>query len=308
MKPTFRKSIPQPEYSYVVRKDVGTNIRTDWHYHPEYELVCVRKSCGTWLVGDYVGQFKSGDVILMGPDLPHCYRHDHEYITEGSGKEPGEVTAVLFLKEILGTSFLDLPEAKGIKNTLLLSDRGLKLTGRTRLEAGRILDKIQSASPGRRLIDMLSILQLIADTNEYQVLASNGFSYESDKIDNARISAILEFTFNNYQNQITIEEVAASINMGKHSFCRYFKEKTKKTYIQFLMEVRIGKACRLLIEDDMNIAEVCYSCGYNSISHFNHQFKAIKNQSPYEYKRGYIDLVTVKNNAFQLLPTTFLFS
>lgn len=308
MKPTLRKSIPQPEYSYVVRKDVGVNIRTDWHYHPEYELVCVRKSRGTWLVGDYVGPFKSGDVILMGPNLPHSYRHDLEFITAGSRAEPGEVTAVLFLKEILGASFLELPETKGIKHTLLLSSRGLKLTGKARLEAGKILDRIQQASPGRRLIDTLSILQLITDTNEYQVLASSGFSHEYDKIDNARISAILEYTFNNYQNPITVEEVATMINMGKHSFCRYFKEKTKKTYMQFLMEVRIGKACRLLIEEDMNITEVCYSCGYNGISHFNHQFKAIKNQSPYEYKRRYTNLLRGEQSSFQPPPLTFLFS
>lgn len=292
MKPTLRKSIPQPECSFVIRKDAGRDIRTDWHYHPDYELVLIKRSRGTWLVGDYVGPFKTGDVILMGPDLPHSYRHEKEYLTQRD-KGCGEVIATLFLKEILGEPFLSLPEANGIKNVLRLCGRGIKLTGKTKLDAGKILDSMLGTSPGRRLVDLLNILQLISDKKEYDVLASDGYTYKSSGIDNARISAILEYTFNNYQNQITIDEVAALVNMSKYTFSRFFKDKTKKTYIQFLLEVRIGKACRLLIEEDMNIAEVCYSCGYNNISHFNHQFKALKNKSPYEYKQDFISHLAI---------------
>lgn len=293
MKPILRKSIPLPEYSFVVRKDAGKNIRTDWHYHPDYELVLIQKSRGTWLVGDYVGPFKTGDVILIGPDLPHSYRHEADYLVEDE-KDQGAVIAVLFLKEMLGDIFLSLPEVNGIKSILTLSERALKLKGKNRIEVARIMDKMLDKSPGRRLVHLLHILQLIADRQEYEVLASSGFTSRSSNIDSARISAILEYTFNNYQNQITIEEAAALINMSKYTFSRFFKEKTNKTYIRFLMEVRIGKACRLLIEEDMNIAEVCYACGYNNISHFNHQFKDLKHKSPYEYKQGYINNLSAK--------------
>lgn len=293
MKPTLRKSIPHAECSFVIRKDVGTDIRTDWHYHPDYELVLIKRSRGTWLVGDYVGPFKTGDIILIGPDLPHSYRHEKEYLDKRD-KGSGEVIAALFLKEILGEPFLSLPEANGINNVLLLCGRGLKLIGKTKFEAGKIMNSMLEASPGRKLINMLSILQLISDEKEFEVLASGGYTYESSGVDNARLSAILEYTFNHYQNQITIDEVAALVNMSKYTFSRFFKEKTKKTYIQFLMEVRIGKACRLLIEEDMNITEVCYACGYNNISHFNHQFKDLKHKSPYEFKQDYINCLSAK--------------
>src|SRR5690625_737955 len=290
MKPTLRKSLPQPEHSFVLREDTGRNIRTDWHYHPDYELVCIKRSKGTWLIGDYVGPFESGEVILMGPNLPHSYRHEKKYLM-GRSNEQGAVIAILFLKEILGDTFCTLPELKGIKCILELSQRGIKLNGQTKREADRMMRELLAASPGRRLIDLLSILQLIADGNEYEVLASSGFTYSPNGVDNARVSAILEYTFNHYHNQIAIEDVASVIHMSKHSFSRFFRDKTKKTYSRFLMEVRIGKACRLLIEEDMNIAEICYSCGYNSISHFNHQFKAIKKKSPCDYKKEFNTLL-----------------
>ncbi len=286
MKPTLRKSLPQPEHSFVLRKDTGRNIRTDWHYHPDYELVCIKRSRGTWLIGDYNGPFESGDVILIGPNLPHSYRHEEEYLRDQCEK-PGEVIAVLFLKEILGNPFFALPETTGIKDVLDLSNRGLRLTGQARFHAGMILNSLLYVSPGRRLVDLLYILQLMADSNEFEILASSGFTYHSSNIDNARISAVIEYTFNNFHTSISVEEVAALIHMSKHSFSRFFKDKTRKNYTQFLMEVRIGKACRLLIEEDMSIREVSYSCGYNSISHFNHQFKATKNKSPYEYKQEF---------------------
>src|SRR5690606_20858610 len=119
--------------------------------------------------------------------------------------------------------------------------------GRTKREASKAINNMFQMSTGRRLIDLLSILQLIADNGEYETLASSGFTEQSSGFDNERINTVLEYTFNHYQDQIMIEDVAALIHMSKHSFSRFFKDKTKKTFIQFLMEVRIGKACRLLM-------------------------------------------------------------
>lgn len=286
MKPTLRKAVPQAESSFIVRKDIGTKMKNNWHYHPDFELLFIKRSMGTWLVGDYVGPFKSGDIILLGPNLPHSFRHDYSYIMERD-KQPGEAIVVLFPKELFGKGFLELPETKEIGTMLALSGKGLKLATQTKIKVAGIMSSMLEENPSKRFFDLLQILQLIAEKKQYQKLVSEGFSYKSDGIDNARLSAIFEYTFNNYQNQITIDELAALINVGKHTFCRFFKEKTNKTYLQFLMEIRIGKACKCLIEDNMNISEVGYSCGYNSLSHFNHQFRTIKNMSPLEYKHQY---------------------
>lgn len=289
MKPTLRKAIPEVENSFVVRKDVGSNMKNNWHYHVECELLCIKKSSGIWLIGDYEGRFESGDVILIGSGTPHSYRHEDKYIKEASAQ--GEALVTLFLPEIFGDSFLNLPESREIKSLLELSKRGLKMRGTMRKNIEKMMEEMQLAGKGRKLINLLNILHLVSEKKEFETLTTEGYSCTTERINNDRLRLVIEHTYFNYHKQITIEEIASLVNMSIHSFCRFFKEKTRKTYMQFLMEVRIGQACKLLIEDDKHSAEVGYTCGYNSISHFNHQFKIIKNKSPLEFKRNYINLL-----------------
>lgn len=290
MKPTLRKAIPEVESSFVVRKDIGPKMKNNWHYHAECELLYIKKSRGIWLIGDYKGNFQSGDIILLGSGTPHSFRHEDRYIG-GEESQQGEALVTLFLPAIFGDSFLNLPESKEMKNLLELSKRGLKIKGNSRENIEMIMEEMQQAEKGRKLINLLNILQLVTERNEYEILATEGYSCTTKKTNNDRLSMIIQYTYYNYNKQITIEEIASMVNMSIHSFCRFFKEKTTKTYMQFLMEVRIGKACQLLIDDDMHSAEVGYTCGYNSISHFNHQFKIIKNKSPLEFKRSYLNLL-----------------
>ncbi|MEO6915489.1 MAG: AraC family transcriptional regulator [Chitinophagaceae bacterium] len=290
MKPTLRKAIPEVESSFVVRKDVGSKMKNNWHYHTECELLYIKKSRGIWLIGDYEGDFQSGDIILLGSGTPHSYRHEQQYIRDQES-EQGEALVTLFSPGVFGESFLNLPESREIKNLLELSKRGLKIKGTSGELIGIIMEEIQKAEKGRKLINILNILQLLTEKKEYQILATEGYACTTETIYNDRLSVIIQHTYYNYHKPITIEEVASLVNMSSHSFCRFFKEKTKKTYMQFLMEVRIGQACRLLIDDDMHSAEVGYTCGYNSISHFNHQFKIIKNKSPLEFKKNYLNLL-----------------
>lgn len=290
MKPVLRKSIPEVESSFVVRKDKGLNMKNSWHYHSECELVYIKKSAGTWLIGDYKGNFESGDIILLGSGISHSYVHEQKYLTEEKLIQ-GEALVTLFSPEIFGEPFLNLPEIKQIKNLIDLSKRGIKLTGSTKEIIASFMESMFEGAKGRKLINLLNILQLISERNEYKILATEGYDCKNEKSNNDRLTSIIEYTFYNYHRQITIEEVASLVNMSIHSFCRFFKAKTMKTYTQFLMEIRIGRACKLLIEDDMHSGEVGYVCGYNSISHFNHQFKSVKNKSPLEFKKSYFSIL-----------------
>ncbi len=290
MKPTLRKAIPDVEASFVVRNDIGPMMKNTWHYHTECELLCIKRSCGIWVIGDYKGNFESGDIILLGSGTPHFYQHEDKYIG-GEESLQGEAIGTLFSTEIFGDRFLNLPESKEIKTLLELSKRGLKVKGVTRKNIAMIMEEILQAGKARKLISLLNILLMISERKEYETLATEGYCCITEKITTNRLNLVINYTFHNYNKQITIEEIASLVNMGVHTFCRFFKEKTKKTYIQFLMEVRIGQACKLLIDDDMHSAEIGYVCGYNSISHFNHQFKIIKNKSPLEYKKTYLDLL-----------------
>lgn len=286
MKPVLRKVTATAAHSFIVRKDTGSDMVNDWHYHPEIELLLIKKSAGTWLVGDHTGHFQSGDVLMIGPNLPHCFRHDPHYI---SGKSAaGETICVKFLPDIFGSTFLHLPELQQVKELLVKCAPGLKITGTLKTLAAATIEKMTMASAGGKMICLLSLMEEIAERKKYTLLSSKGFMQSPGDEDRQKIKLVFDYTFRHYTEKITIKMVAGILNMTRQSFCRYFKNTTKKTYIRFLMEVRIGAACRLLVEDEKNVSEISYECGYNNISHFNHQFRFITGKKPLAYKKDYL--------------------
>ncbi len=287
MKPTLRQSTTTPQQSFVVRKDTASALVNNWHYHPEVELLYIKQSSGTWLIGDHIGHFQNGDVVLLGANLPHCFRHENHHLTN-KGAGAGQAICIKFIPDVFGNAFLNIPEAKQIKDLLTRSNFGLRMTGKIKAMLPGIIEKMMVASPGKKLIYLLQMLEEIAETMEYIALSSTGFIQSTEDINKNKIKLVFEYTFNHYTEKITINDVAALLNMTIQSFCRYFKNKTGKTYIQFLMEVRIGHACRMLVEEEKNVSEVCYECGYNNMSHFNHQFKSITKKTPLEYRAGYL--------------------
>lgn len=272
-----------PNLSFTVRKDVGASLINNWHYHAEIELLFIRRSAGTWLIGDHIGHFKTGDVVMTGSNLPHCFRHEADYM------ETGETICVKFLPAMLGEYFMGLPESKDIRTLFARSANGLRLDGEIRQQAGRLIEQMLDDTPGRRMVNLLVLLQEIADSRECVPLSSTGFMQNTAAgTDEERIKTIFEYTLKHYHEKISLDTVAALLHMTRPSFCRFFKNRTRKTYVQFLMEVRIGHACKLLVEDEKTVAEIGYECGYNNISHFNHQFKFITQKKPLEYKRDYL--------------------
>jgi AraC-like DNA-binding protein len=288
MKAILKKATTTPDNSFNIHKDVGAEMLSSWHYHSEIELLIIKRSSGTCLIGDYVGPFKSGDTYLFGSNLPHTFRHERKHL-QRTDEKIGESIVVLFQQEVWGSYFLNLPEIKCILKLLENANVGLRIKGETRKKVARMAEEMLTESPSKRLIHLLLILELIATTREYDTISSHGFFHKVNNLDKSRINKIFEFTFNNFHRKILVDDAAALIAMGKHSFCRYFKSKTKKTYLDFLIEVRIGHACRLLVEQDMNVAEIGYACGYNNISHFYHQFKTVTNKQPLEYRAHYLN-------------------
>ncbi|MDF2191475.1 AraC family transcriptional regulator [Paraflavitalea sp. CAU 1676] len=289
MKPELRKITATPHFSFLVRKDTGGQMLNNWHYHPEIEILFIKKSSGTWMIGDHVGAFRSGDVVMVGANLPHCFRHEQDYTVQQKGKG-GESICVKFEPDALGTPFLSLPEAEGIRELLSRSHHGLRLKGKTRQQIGRTIGKMLDAPPGKRLVFLLAMLEEIAASRDYSSLSSKGFTRHAGDGGKDRIKKIFDYTFEHFSKRIAVDEVASLVHMTPQSFCRYFKSKTNKTYVRFLMEVRIGFACRLLVEDELRVSEIGYACGYNSLSHFIHQFKSITGKRPLEYKGDCLQL------------------
>lgn len=288
MKAVLKKATITPNNSFNIHKDIGFDMLSSWHYHPEIELVLIKRSSGTCLIGDYVGPFNDDDVYLFGSNLPHTFRHEKKHM-QCTDEKIGESIVILFQQDLWGEYFINLPEVKLIYKVFEQAKLGLNLIGEARKEIAQIIEKMLVESPAKRFINLLSILEIIASSQEYTTISSYGFFQEQNRPDLSRINKIFEYTFNNFHNKVRVEEVAALITMGKHSFCRYFKAKTNKTYMDFLIEVRIGHACRLLIENELNVTEIGYACGYNNLSHFYHQFKAIIHKNPLEYRSYYLN-------------------
>jgi len=286
MKPILRK-VDTGGNSFSVKEDLYPYLYNHWHYHPEIELTFIRKGTGMRLVGDSMEQFKDGDLILLGANVPHLWRSDAVYFS----KQPGlhiEAVAIHFKRDFWGSDFLDLPEMKQIKDLLEKSKRGIRVTGKTQQAIAPKMEAALKAGDSARIVLLIDMLATIAASKEHKFLSSAGFLKSYSLANTDKINVIYDYTFNNFQKELSIKEIASVANLSPHSFCRYFKTRTLKTYWQFLLEVRIGYACRLLIEDKLTVARICYECGFNNLSNFNRHFKSITNKTPLQYVKQYM--------------------
>ena len=252
------------------------------HFHPEVEILLVVQGTGTRYVGDSIESFGSGDLVMIGPNLSHEWCSD---------KDTGlsEAIYILFNTEILGTDFWNLPESKIILKIIQQSERGIKLTGKTRDEVASIMRTIDTSYGFSRIILLMTILEMIAFNGEYQYLASPVVKNTINERDTVKLNRVYKYVIDNINNEITLEKAASISHLSKSAFCRYFKKRANKTFVQFLNEIRIGQACRQLVNEDQSITEICYTCGFNNISYFIRQFKKITGFTPLGYRKKFSD-------------------
>ncbi|HLP38177.1 AraC family transcriptional regulator [Lacibacter sp.] len=285
MKPQLLKVQTRADYSFSVREDIYPYFYDKWHYHQEYELIYIEKGFGTQFIGDSIKPFKEGDVLLVGSNLPHYWRCDDVYFQDSSNLTVKAIV-VHFKEDFWGRDFLNLPENLLVKEMLETSKRGLHVTGKTGAEVAEILKNILDAEGSEKIILLLKALFSIAkNTTHNQVLSSSGFTPLFDIKESERLNRIYTFTYNNFRRKISLNEVAGQACMSTHSFCRYFKTHTHKTYSEFLQDVRIGYACKLLIENKLSLAQVCYNSGFNNFTNFYKYFKLITGKTPQQYQK-----------------------
>ena len=235
-------------------------------------------------MGDSVDRFGPGELVMIGQNMPHLWYSDDKYTQENSSLF-SEVIFLLFKPEIFGEQFWQLPESKSIHRLIQLSQRGIRLTGKTRIKVSSFMRSISSAVGFNRITLLLSILQKIALQKDYQFLASPKVQDTINESDSERLNKVYKYVANNFQQEITLGKVASIASLSAPSFCRYFKKRTSKTFIQLLNEIRISHACRLLAEEDLPVAEICYACGFRNVSYFIRQFKGITGMTPLNYKK-----------------------
>jgi AraC-like DNA-binding protein len=286
MKAILQKVPGSGDSSFAVQEFRSGYFNIPWHFHPEYELVYILESEGKRFVGDKIGNFQPGDLVLLGPNLPHWYRNDQVYYTDDPQLQAASIV-VQFTIDFLGDTFLFTPEMAKIHQVLQKAQRGLEIYGSLREKIVGMMLEIRSLKGMDRLLQLLAILNLISKSEKYHVLSNKGPSVGINENDPKRINKIYEYVMNHFKEPISIEEASDLIHMSPSTFCRFFKKRTRNTFTYFLNEVRISYACKLLIEEDLSITEICYESGYNNISYFNRQFKAHKKLTPQAFRTEY---------------------
>jgi AraC-like DNA-binding protein len=288
MKPILEKLTTQESrYSFVLQRDEFQYYPTPWHYHPEYELVLVVKSHGQRIVGDSIENFEDGDLVFMGPNLPHVFNNGPEYYL-GNPELRAEAIVIHFNETFAGKGFFELPEMSRVKKLLFNSKWGLKILGRTRRKIASAMGKMLHQTPARRLLHLIELLEELSISEEYRMLASLGYLQADQQQDANRMNKVYDYIMARFRNPLTLGEVAQVANLTPQSFCRFFKSRTRKTFSRFLNEVRVGYACKLMAEEHLNISDICYQSGYNNVSNFNRQFKRIVNRPPLVYRKEYL--------------------
>ena len=259
-------------------------FQAPFHSHPELELVYVKESYGKRIVGNSVEQFVPGDMIFLGSDIPHVWLNDEIYY-QGISTLKAKAIVVYFNKEIFGPAFYELKETQKINSLFNQAVRGLSISGKTNELIAKKLEKLVHKKNFEIIVGLFEILSLLSESTDISFVNNEVYNPINDQIKNDRISDVFDYVKENYKEEISLFEIAKIANLTPTSFCRMFKLKTKKSFVEYLNEIRVSNACKLLIETDLGISEIAYECGYKTVSNFNQLFKKLTETTPKEYRK-----------------------
>lgn len=286
MKPLLEKSIESLNQSFLIKRLEEPFFDPNWHFHPHYQLFTVIKGTGTRFIGDDIRHFEEGDTVFLGPDMPHLWRSDRPYFEKESQLQT-EGIVVYFKEDFLGNDFFEKPEMFDIKSFLKNSERGLDLTGTLGAEMLGDLNELLGLTGFEGISKLLNILHKLSVTVDYQYISSSNYTNTHKISETERMRIVHEYVLKHFKENINLSTVASLSNMTEAAFCRYFKSRTNKTFSDFVKEIRIGNACKILQNEQKSISQICYESGYNTVSNFNNQFKLLKGVSPLQYQKLY---------------------
>ena len=286
MKPVLMRHVDSVSESFKAWKNASPYVHNPFHYHPEIEITFIIKGKGLFILGDQVIPYNDGELILIGPNIPHEWRSElrdsPDYYTQS--------ISVHFVKNFPGVDLYEIPEAVFIKQLLAQSERCIRVTDTT---VKKIIEEsllcLTESKGIERVNRLLQILNSISTTAEIEILSNEGFMDSTDKEQNSRINLVFRYVIDNFKNQITITEAAKLVHLTNTSFCRFFKQRTHKSFVQYVNEIRISYACKLLMQGNHSINRIASESGFDNISNFNTQFKKIKLITPSQF------IETVKN-------------
>lgn len=286
MKPALEHLPKEKDHSFVVKFFDYNYYPTPWHYHPEYEIVMVTESTGKRFIGDHISDFKPGNLAFLGPNIPHTYKNDDKYYEEGSELRAKSIV-IHFTEASLGNDFLQLPESLLLNKLFERSLSGLDIFGESYQKISNKLYDIVSLSGLKRWLCLTDILLEIAESKSLSSITRTPHIGYNDK-ESKRLCNVFDWITANFEKEIRLSEAAEIAQMNENAFSRFFSLRTRKTFSGFVQELRLQKAAKLLVENDMTITQVCYDCGYNNLSNFNRQFLNHYRMNPLKYRKTFL--------------------
>jgi AraC-like DNA-binding protein len=267
--------------SFLCRRRTDARFGFTWHFHPEIELTLIVKSRGRRFVGDSIEPYEEGDLVLLGPNLPHTWHSDP------GRKGPHEAVFCQFSREFLGTGFIESPELAAVDRLLARSARGLRFTGRTQREVARRMEGLPRLQGLARLGGLLGVLDELSRSRDARPLSGRGYVPGLRRGDALRIDRVCRFLNERSLDRVTLAQAAGVAHLSIPAFCRMFRRTTGKTLVEYQNELRTGLACRELIETERPVSDIAFASGFNNLSNFNRRFRALKGLCPRDYRRAF---------------------
>lgn len=259
-----------------------THLTSPFHFHEMCELVYIKNGNGKRIVGDHVDDFSNGDLVLLGPNLPHIWLDDNAAQKTNSDSKIRSV--VIYFSPYL-LSDLAGEASSVVENLITRAQRGIQFYGKTLEQVICNLNELKREYGLKKVSSFLHIIDTLAVSEEYRSLASITYKNLYNRMDTDRMSTLYKFLNENFREEISLDEAAAIVNMSQGAFCRFFKSRTQKSFTMFVNELRIGYACKLLRNQDQSITAIAFECGYQNLTNFNKFFKRIMRKTPTQYKK-----------------------
>ncbi len=285
IKARFETLTPKDRTSFIVSAFAVEKFTAPYHFHPEYELTWIVQGTGTRFVGKHMQAYESGDLVFLGPNLPHCWKTEDIMPEEGRS----ECVLVQFENDFMGPGFFEKPELESIAALIKRSASGIRFTGETLSDvASRMGGLACEENRFKRMIGLLEILEILSKSKEYVLLDSDGITAGAYPGAQQRLNLSLGYIVDNFRDKIALEEVAALVNMSVNAFCKYFRKSTGKTFVETVTDYRIHFATSQLLLTDKSMTEIAFESGFGEVSHFYKVFRRRMKASPLQYRKSFL--------------------
>ncbi|MEJ0103863.1 MAG: AraC family transcriptional regulator [Bacteroidota bacterium] len=269
--------------SIYVKEIKAPTLNDQLHFHNVHEIAWILKGSGKRIVGDNIEYFTNDDLVFISPMLPHASYIGQDYLL---CNQEVHALVIYFHPDWFNESVTNSSDFVKLRKLMKDIERGIKVSGEARAKTIKSLMNLKKGKGLERIIILLEILDCISKSDDYKCLASEGYSNSYGKNDVERLGEVYKYIMKNFTDIIKLDDIASIANMTSTSFCKYFKYKTGKTFSSFVNEVRIGQACKMILNESLDISQICYSCGFNNLTNFNRNFKHFTRMTPTEYKRN----------------------